>query len=162
MIKLEMLGIELPSIPFVKYHDDGFVNSINDYTDKLNEIYGRQRKHYNFDSIGRHLIRRKRKTVHYHIFYEDIGPVSNAHVREHEETHFLDSIHKLETLEKKILKEANIRIKFRKIEDKEIIAFIGGIYAVLKSGHTIEMLQEIYNIPLLKEAERILKKCKIK
>lgn len=55
-------------------------------------------------------------------------------VKAHEETHFLDEYGKLDILENKIKENCNRDISFSSINDKEVKAFIGSLYALESRG----------------------------
>ncbi len=69
--------------------------------------------------------------VHHYIFYrkDNFLPIE-VRVRAHEETHVLEYFKGLDLLSDKILKEQNVKINFRQIDDKEVRADIGSIYAL--------------------------------
>lgn len=165
-IELKALGISVPSEDTIKYYDDGFVDSIANHVYKLRKWYG-----YNFitrykeyvsdllsDVVGQSFYIYKNGFDNFHIYYLEQNQVINSLVRGHEETHFLDHFKGLSYLEQKILNELKIKISFDEIDNKEVKAYIGGIYSVIMSGTTIENMH--YRNRLLDKAKNIFKRAK--
>lgn len=149
-ILLKVLGIEVPVNDNIEYHDDGFVSSIEVYKKRLLKRYNNNTNNLNKDCSGTFGRFESDGKIHHHIAYLNQEHNSlNIQTRAHEETHVLDSLGYLDLLEKKIIDEFMVGISFGLIKcfdnffkDKsEIIAEIGGIYALCKSGISPENIK---------------------
>jgi len=132
---LEILGIDV-AIGKDEYHDDGFVKSIIEHSRELDNFYGYD--HKNSDKIlsqgnivGAHYHGRN----HHHIFY--LKPSTNTEtvrIRAHEETHVLNSVGKIGILEERLSEEQGVKINLLEIDEKEIKAELGALYALSSRG----------------------------
>ncbi len=143
MARLKALGIWVPTFPFCAYHDDGYVNSMVAHAKSLSMKYGifvnpdMASKAAGMIVEGGGILR-----TNYHIFYLNKGDREfDIRNRAHEETHFLEMRGFLNKLERRLLEEQGARINFSSITvddddvgGKEVIAHIGGIYALVKNG----------------------------
>jgi hypothetical protein len=136
---LKILNIELP-IGANKYHDDGFVKSMPMHEKKLNRHYGffaHQREAEK--NIGLCASYFKGKGIsnfypvvdHHHIFYlKQSNDVLDILLRAHEETHALDKLGGLDILSEKLLQEQRVKINFKQIDEEEVRAELGAMYAL--------------------------------
>lgn len=160
---LPALGLWVPHSPLVVYHDDGFVDSIEEHSaDLILHYYGFSfQDNFKRSKPGaryeRHSIQIDPwlpiKIHHPHIFYSDFGSyTSNTLVRAHEETHFLQVTKKLDLLQRAIQQDLGVSIDFNQILNEETIANLGGFYALERRGieHNIQN-----NDPEFNEALRI-------
>jgi len=162
-IRLEVLGITIPAIPNVHYHDDGFVDSIDETT---SGIYGRysinKDEEYRLELILDRLSCGKcmqiikddtgvmKHTMEYtdrfmekdvHIVYSktklgDPSSIMSMTTRAHEETHALDLIRRIDLLEDRLFEEQRVKIDLNS-EHHEIKAIIGMYYALKSRGRGI-------------------------
>ena len=144
---LEILGITVPIGHIDKYHDDGFVESITAHVIKLSRFY-------DFDCSNS--IRLDERAVgkcteiypNCHIFYvKQSTETKNIFVRANEETHALDIFNQLDALAEKLLKEQRIKINFKEIDEDEVRATLGSLYALHARGipqSEIESLCKMY------------------
>ena len=157
MARLKALGIWVPTFPFCAYHDDGYVSSIRAHAEMLSRKYGKPIdintgcKASGMTFTGEGVLR-----THYHIFYlNKKDRILDVMVRGHEETHFLELHGFLDKLERKLLEEQGVRINLGAIQvdnddtkGQEVIAHIGGIYAMARNGldpHTVRSQIEEFN-----------------
>lgn len=71
----------------------------------------------------------------YHIFYIDHRhEPTNLFMRAHEETHVLYELGRLDILADRLLAGQGVRISFDEIDEEEVIAELGGIYALGRAG----------------------------
>ena len=128
---LEILGMDVP-IGTNQYHDDGFVESIMEHSKELSKFYGYSNEYCDKilsrgNIIGAHYL----VAGHHHIFY--LKPFTNTEtirIRAHEETHVPDSVGKIGILEERLFEEQGVKINFLEIEEKEIKAELGALYAL--------------------------------
>ena len=156
---LEILGITVP-MGIAKYYDDGFVESILKHTLELNKKYNISDSDYNikleegvkgmcYSSIGIN-----HYAMSHHIFYvkQPIEP-GNILVRAHEESHVATHSYKrkgLDVLAKRLLKKQRVKINLKEIDENEVIANLGSLYALHARGipqWEIELLYTIYGEP---------------
>ena len=136
--KLEILGIEFPLSKNQEFSDDGFVNSLKDYKIWLLKRYTsyQPEEELNKGEFGTTGTFRVSANVYYHIAYTNQGDEGrNINTRAHEETHVLNDLGHLDLLTAKILDDLNINLDLSLINlfnEKELIADIGGIYALYK------------------------------
>jgi len=144
---LEVLGLKVPLGLFHVYHDDGFVDSIQGHIEALAKKYDE----WGWSFAGNHVI--GRYELHntffggnHHIFYLDTSfEAVNIGIRAHEETEVLRERKRLGYLADKILAEQGARINFKEIENPEVIAEIGAIYALLSRGISLEEYEKAHN-----------------
>jgi hypothetical protein len=138
--RLKVLGIKAP-IGHRVYHDDGYVASIEVHTRRINEIYGSGGLSSNGNFQGHILGRHSTRGRHHHIFYlRQPTREANAVVRAHEETHMLDSADGLDLLAERLLDRQGVRINFKEIDDREVRAQLGALYALQLRGISPDML----------------------
>jgi len=149
--KLEILGLEFSIGLFRVYHDDGFVKSLIKHTTKLDKRYNFPDKRYyealvNKPLLGMHITRFDGyKHQHEHIYYLDKGFTPfNIFIRGHEEMHVVEDNCQLDLLSDKILEEQKVRINFGEVDDEEIRANLGGIYAMYARGMHPDLLNNCY------------------
>lgn len=149
MIRLAVLGIEYELGLNRVFHDDGFVEDVLAHRRKLDGLYGclGDEKIYQGQKFsGEHAFRKEwlpngAVVVHNHIYYVNHGfSPSNINTRGHEETHAAEFDGVLHLLAERILEEQGVRIDFRAIDEKEVGAEIGGIFALYRWGFYPELL----------------------
>ena len=149
--KFDMLGLEFSIGLFKAYHDDGFVNDVARHLAEIDRKYGNHS--YGGESwlrdnngpLGAHVMRKGIIRTHSHICYVDTGlPSFNVAIRGHEETHAVESYDKLDLLARKVLEEQRVRINFEDVDDEEIRAWLGGIFAVYTQGMNLKGLEDIH------------------
>jgi hypothetical protein len=127
-----ILRITVPSGKY-KFHDEGYVSSINETAKRLDNSYGCNDTEYNarMNVIGAHYV----MGTNSHIFYMDQGSiVKNLRVRAHEETHSVDFIGQLDFLTDRLLEEQNVKINLKEIDNIEVRAELGSLYALYSRG----------------------------
>tara|TARA_Y100000310_G_scaffold276920_1_gene294415 strand:+ start:610 stop:1128 length:519 start_codon:yes stop_codon:yes gene_type:complete len=134
-IHFEILGITVPSEGHY-FYDKGYVNSISDATMEINALYGFDNSDYNNDAdkdvIGRHC--QRLLFDHYIIYLDQFYAMDNIRLRAHEETHALEGMGQLDVLTDRLLEEQNVKINFKEIDDGEIRAELGALYALHARG----------------------------
>ena len=161
---LKILGITVPT-GIKKYHDDGFVKSLKAHLIKLNRLHGFERFNYiriDENAVGKFAL----MDLNYHIFYiKQSKETGNILIRAHEETHALDEFEKLDALAERLLEEQRVKINFKEIDEKEVIAHLGSLYALHARGISqskIELLYDMYgDINSGTTAKRIYKQSKL-
>lgn len=146
--RLEALRLAVPIGLFRVYHDDGYVASIEEHAQELMALYHSTGMGVPPPatippgSSGRHEEHGGWLRAHHHIFYRDLGSdVANIGVRAHEETEFLNSIGRLRVLGDAIFDAHGIRINWDRIENKEVRAYAGSVYALLERGMSLDEFQ---------------------
>jgi len=161
---LKILGIRVPLGPFDGFYDDGFVKSLNDYSLFLDSFYESNNAGDEPDKEvrGRYAVYNTPLKRNYHIYYlkSDFEPLDMM-VRAHEETHALDGLGRLDLLSEKMLREQRVRADFLEIEDKEIIAGLGSIYAMFAHNIQDEFLKAGPFNENFRAARELYKKLKI-
>jgi len=139
---LDALGIEVPLRRNEFYHDDGYVDSIEGHEKELCVLYGRD--YESPEKNGTEVVGICRVIKRYnwsdleiikdiHTYQIDFGTENyKLQVKAHEQAHALHKLDKLEILSRKIEKNFRVRINFDQLTSSEVIAHMGGIYAVLK------------------------------
>src|SRR3989339_323475 len=98
LAELSVLGIYAPLHFFEYYHDDGYVDSIEDHFFMLIEKYGQEHQ-VSRDKIrktlGGYLHYEGMFFSHHHIYYKRANEPDIFFIRGHEETHFLERIWKI-------------------------------------------------------------------
>ena len=179
--KLKILKIRLPShdlspnLYSFKFHDDGFIDSIVEYTRKVNKIHGfnREFEYYNKEDykvdwdkkekmpVGRFLVRPINKVNFIHIFYLDQSPILNIKTRAHEEYHVAEFLDLDYILSEKMFKEQDVRIDFSKIEESEVRAGLAEVFTLYSYGFNPEDLPRLnYEKKDFKKALEIYKQSK--
>jgi len=126
---LKILGITVP-IGNHNYYDDGFIESIIKHSLKLDKKYGVTNLDYDISYAFKEGLSYQ-LGINHHIFYlKQPRETGNIRIRAHEETHVLDHLGRLDILEEKLLKEQRIKINFREIDEKEVKAELGSLYAL--------------------------------
>jgi hypothetical protein len=145
---LKILGIQSPLRDKEEFYDDGFVASLQEYKAGLLKKYNSYQPEEvlnskDFGTTGTFWVGDR---IYYHIAYIDQGSeVRNLNTRAHEETHVLADSGSLELLIHRILIDLNLTLNLSLINEpdkRDVIAEIGGIYAVLKSGMDPENIKE--------------------
>jgi len=142
---LEILGITAP-IGIKKYHDDGFVESLKGHIIKLNRLYDCEC--YNYIRVNE-LSMGKCASIYLncHIFYiKQSIETENILVRAHEETHALDIFNQLDALAERLLEEQRIKINFKEIDESEVIANLGSLYALYARGIPQSEIEWLYTM----------------
>jgi hypothetical protein len=149
-VNLKILGLKVPIGFFRVYHDDGFVDSIIGHTKELHKKYDQEwcLLDNSMDGIFEAVMGFRKEQIigacqkyqgvirkHYHIFYLDgKSEAQNIATRAHEETHALEFFDKLDMLSSKMLDEQKVKINLYQIDEKEVRAHIGSIYALFARG----------------------------
>lgn len=188
--ELEVLGLKLPRTFKHVFYDDGFVDSVDDRTNWLMHLYNVHAepekeastdaairgKHYELPvtvttegEVGNWMMAIETKAVVHHIFYEPprhddemYNDMSRILLRAHEETHVVHGWGALSRLEKKIRREQKKRIDLRAIDDIEVIAQVGAIYALVKNGYStddIERFSKRFIMAGFREALELYRDC---
>ncbi len=187
-VELEILGLKLPRSAKHILRDDGFVNSVDAYLKRLKRRYNDSAEyeadvsidgmHYNASgkmitkgNIGDWKVTIETPVIVHHIFYEmpeykdeTMNEMTIISGRAHEETHVAHTWGggALSKLEKLIRKEQDKRINLRSIGDREIVAQVGAIYALMKNGYSlddIERYSEDFAMSGFKEALALYQDC---
>ena len=161
---LKILGITVP-IGIKKYHDDGFVKSLTAHVIKLSRLYDFECSNYirvNETAVGKCAP----IDLNCHIFYiKQSTEKENILVRAHEETHALFAFKGLDALAERLLEEQRIKINFKEIDEEEVIANLGSLYALHARGISqseIELLYKTYgDVDSGITARRIYKQSKL-
>ncbi len=143
-IKLEILGIEIPKLGF-EFTDLGYVDSIKETIRKLEKKHGYEEgelqnpKQSLKRTIGLakgfgELISNNIFKNNYIFYLKQNKEEDNIHLRAHEETHALEHMNGLSHLEKNLLENQKVKIKFKEIRKSEVRAEIGAIYALIQRG----------------------------
>lgn len=136
--KLEMLGLEF--LTGVEYYDEGFVRDVYDRALEIFEEHDQQPPLdylemafiYGSHEIAGDCIFMKNKVI---VLYKKFRLNSNnIYVRAHGETHALEYLGGLDLLADKLLSEQNVKIDFDKIEESDIRADLGALYALHAHG----------------------------
>ncbi|OIO61991.1 hypothetical protein COY26_00440 [Candidatus Woesearchaeota archaeon CG_4_10_14_0_2_um_filter_33_10] len=149
---LKILGITLPIGHIDKYHDDGFVESILKHSLKLNKKYGKTNSDCDIKACKRAVGTSYRVCINHRIFYYHIfyvkQPIESANifVRAHEETHALNAFEQLDTLAEKLLEEQRVKINFKEIDESEVIANLGSLYALYARGIPQSEIEWLYTM----------------
>ena len=134
---LEMLEVEMPCFNGILF-DDGYVPSLSEHTKRIYFTEGI--KHPNFqEGFGGRCVLTRNNNIH--IFYSSF-PEQDMDVltRAHEETHALDLVNRLDLLPKKMRAEDKAAIPLEEINDAELIANLGAIYALESRGLSTEKI----------------------
>ena len=106
-------------------------------------------------NIGNWKVTLKTSATVNHIFYEmpeykdeAFNEMVAIAVRAHEETHIAQTWGALGRLEKLIRKEQDKKIDLRGIDDDEVIAEVGAIYALRKNGYSMDDVERLSPISL--------------
>jgi len=157
LAELSVLGIYAPLHFFEYYHDDGYVDSIEDHFFMLVEKYGQEHQ-VSRDKIrktlGGYLHYEGMFFSHHHIYYKRVNEPDIFFIRGHEETHFLERIWKLNLLEDKLKPFTNRTIDFGEVIDSESRCNIGGVYALIKNNVPIK---EVFEIIKSRSQQNLLK-----
>jgi hypothetical protein len=137
--KLEILDIPITLNENEEFWDDGFVDSMRDYKIKLLKKYNSYQPEEELSKkvFGTHGTFWVGPKTYYHIAYEDqLEDIRNINTRAHEETHVLTELGYLDILTNKmkcskINLDLNLMLMFN---ERELIAELGGIYAIQKLG----------------------------
>jgi hypothetical protein len=156
----EILGITVPSGRY-QYHDEGYVDSIPDATKRINKLYGFDNSNYDAikyrNAIGMHCGR----GFNSHIFYlQRPTRILDIQNRSHEETHALDFIEQLDALADKLLEEQHVRINFKEVDDQEVRAQLGSLYALHARGLSLWRLWGVYATDTFSTAKKIYQQSK--
>ena len=146
---LAALNLTVPIGLFRVYHDDGYVDSIQEHAEKLMAKYhmtdmgAPPAEDFGPSCAGRHTSHQTMFAIHHHIYYKKSdSDVEDIMIRAHEETHFLDDSKKLDYLVKEIMENHGIKIDFKSISESEVRAYIGSIYALLSRGIILDKPQK--------------------
>lgn len=165
---LEILGIDI-SIGEYNYQDIGFVDSLIECTKDINKKHGLGDKlvgsasdlsyeGFSIKNLGKHCQRGKN---HYIFYIKQPNFKADIRIRAHEETHILDSFNQIEILADKLLKHQGIKIDFKEINQREIRAELGAIYALYSRGISPWRLWPYYSGEDWSIANKIYKQSKI-
>ena len=137
--RLKMLGLEVPLSYFTEFHDDGFVQNIEQHYLSLTQRYygfpaeALPQETEGINPVGMCTTWRPRLRRHIHIYYLDWGSEApNVHVRAHEETHALCRLGKLNMLEWVLERDQQVRLPLTQIKKRygeQVVAELGAIYA---------------------------------
>ncbi len=148
--KFEILGLEIPIGKFQEYHDDGLVLYIPFKAEELSETYaskgGIPPCLYALNPSGLAVSHESGiwpfKTQHVHIFYKKgVCEPEEFYVRAHEETHAISMLGKLGFLERAIKHKLKLKKRFRSLGE-ELRANVGGAYALLSRGFSVDQIRE--------------------
>ena len=148
---LEILNLKISVGLFNKYYDDGFVKSLKEHQEILFKKYNISGKtadpELDKKIVGMHQSFNKFFKQHHRIYYLNTYFTPwNIQIRAHEETHILDNLHFLNLLSEKNFFEQKVKINFKKIDEEEVRAQIGSIYAMFAYGFHPMMLENVcYN-----------------
>ena len=138
---LETLGLLVPIGFFRVYHDNGYVESMQDYLQELSDRYlmtdmgPPPAEKLDANVSGVHQEFRTMFRTHHHIFYRDLGRQDyNIGIRAHEETEMLIAVGRLNYLVDNIMRKFGIVINFNEIQDKEAKSYVGSVFALLCNG----------------------------
>ncbi len=132
--KFETLGFSVDTGD-CRYHDDGYVRSIHEGVLRLSTIYpdisvGSLNCH---DLEGLHYVDSSEGNSH--IFYLKYwSRPADIRLRAHEETHALRFFGQLDVLSDRLLQEQRVRIDLGGIDESEVIAELGALYALNSRG----------------------------
>ena len=131
----QILGMVMPSGRY-QYHDEGYVESVRDAVKQLYQKYGEDSPQVTKDVTGFYAGR----GLDIHILYsrKPTKPLDIQN-RAHEETHAIDYIKGLDFLSDKML-EQNVRINLKEVDDEEVRAQLGSLYALHKHGFSVRQL----------------------
>ncbi len=143
MIKLSILGIEFESDKH-RYRDDGFVKDIHEHSAKIYQEFGDNPETYYIKLLlreeemplvsGNTMSRDNSDPIEIISFYQHFDShLKEVFVRGHEETHALKKMCKLDLLQEKITC-FGLDVEMLPGSDVELIADIGGLYAVILHG----------------------------
>jgi len=141
---LEILGLQVPMEIAEVYHDDGYVESIEEHLKKFKAKDKNLRaavENLDITKVGGVYFRWTKRfaKIHHHIVYLRQDSVEEAIlIRAHEETHALDAFGGLDLLADKMLNEQGVRINFSEIDDNQTRAHLGAIYALVANGVNLE------------------------
>ncbi|MCK5449400.1 hypothetical protein KAI32_00885 [Candidatus Pacearchaeota archaeon] len=157
--RFQVLGFTVPSGSY-KYHDDGYVDSILDTIMKVDKLYGLDNSNYNADEYIYAIGKYYEEGFNLHIFYlERSTKKSDIQNRSHEETHVLDYLGQLDALTDRLFEEQGVKINLKEVDDKEVIAQLGSLYALNARG-LMPWLERGYKNNTFLKAERIYKQSK--
>lgn len=156
----QVLGFSVPSGNY-KHHDDGYVSSISDATMRVNQLYSLDNSNYNADAdknvIGKQCIR----GLNSHIFYTKRPTrASDIQNRSHEETHALEFIGQLDALADRLFEEQGVKINLKEIDDEEVRAQLGSLYALNARGLSPWRLWLVYENDTFTTAKKLYKQAK--
>lgn len=159
---LEILDIALP-LGFNTFEDLGYVDSIEDTIEMLSKKPFLKRSN-NRQLLGNTFLFEYKffNLKNISIFYLKLPKkIQNIYVRAHEETHALDILGGLELLEKELRDEQKVKINFKKINDEEVRADIGAIYALYKNNYSDSDFHLLYKDINYLKAKTLFDECKI-
>ncbi|MEK6820242.1 MAG: hypothetical protein AABX71_00850 [Nanoarchaeota archaeon] len=141
-IDLKVLGIKFQSENYC-FRDDGFVEDIHAHARKVNQEFGDDPASYDLEvSLNEKLplvggltrVRNASQPIPVIIcYYHQDSPLKEIFVRGHEETHALQEMGRLHLLQERLV-ALRLKIDIGAYSDNELIADIGGLYAVIKHG----------------------------
>ena len=151
-INLGALRLNVPRSIFWRWHNDGQVSSVKDHTTFLADKYdveiplpSQVRESWGTVAIITGLI------THYHKYSRTTGNSElDLLVDAHEETHFLNYIEKLDLLSDAVSGERGFGLDFAKIDDGEVTAHMGAIYAFISRGIDIDRVMPFLKNPYRK------------
>lgn len=153
--RLKILGIDAKLGQNESYHDDGFVSCLMVQTQILCGTYPCESNFQN-----QLFIERKNKTAsgvylplatpigwEHHIYYRDRSrEAGNLSTRAHEETHVLQELNGLGILAQKLLENQRVLIDFDSIDNREVVADLGAVYALVQCGFKLETVRRMYRV----------------
>lgn len=110
-----------------RFQDLGYVDSISEKTKEINKKHGSSFELSDECVVG---ICIQRGFDHYIFYLNQFIKYDNWGTRGHEETHVLDFLNLLPILEEKLFETQKVKINLKNIDEIEVRANIGGIYAV--------------------------------
>ena len=167
--RLDALDLEVPLKFTESYHDDGYFDSMNDYFDFLDKVYGypmcklERLENLNFGEPLGAYVRIPNDGIifnwdEYRVGYlkNDLDLI-NYFVRSHEETHFLDHTGNLGILSHMAKLQFDVDIDFSSINDSELRAHLGGIYCLDNRGILDDSQKELSEVFSEEVFEEIMK-----
>ena len=134
-IQFQALGITVPVGRFI-YHDDGYVNSIPDAVDRLYRGIGEEPPYIEKDTLGFYA----GLGLDIHILYiRRPTPSLDIQNRAHEELYAAEYVGALDFVSDKML-EQGVRINLKEVNDKEVRAQLGSLYALHRAGFSVRQL----------------------
>ncbi len=148
-VHLRALEIDVEVADDRVYHDDGYVDSIYDYLEKLHSKYDSREEFLASGKDYRRCLgvcqsfkREQDGKKHIHVAYLTSGrEVDDIFIRAHEETHALKRMGKSSALNP-FLKREGLSTKIIKDSNEEVVASIGGLLACKSRSLECDSIEE--------------------
>lgn len=147
----QVLGIKIPSGRY-NYHDEGYVSSIREAVGNLCLRKGEETPNISKDALGFYA----GLGLDVHIFYVKRPTIPlDIQNRAHEETHAVDYIGGLDVLSAAILENQRVRINLKEVDDEDVRAQLGSLYALYSRGISPRKLGRYLTDTRLTKARKI-------